>query len=405
MKVLIIGNGGRENALSWKIRQSPSVEHCQMVPAEPKEDLLATALSGGYDLTVVGPEEPLNDGIVDLFKARGLRVFGPSQAGAKLESSKVDAKIFMEKYGIKTAPYEVFDDFYASTAYLRRCRFPLVIKADGLANGKGVVICHTFEEGEKALEDLMVRKQFNQSGERVIIETFLEGFEASMLCITDGVRIKPFISAMDYKRAEDHNRGLNTGGMGAVAPNPFLTRSHLEVFEKEIMEKTLNGIKNEKIDYHGFLYFGLMVTAEDIFVLEYNVRLGDPETQAVLPLMKSDLVDVMLATLDEELEHRSLAWLDKRSCCVVACSGGYPQTFQKHKKITGLERVENNLFLSGVYQKDGEYSTNAGRVLSINAVDDSLENARARCYKDLQNISFEGMYYRKDIGKIEEGGK
>jgi phosphoribosylamine--glycine ligase len=193
--------------------------------------------------------------------------------------------------------------------------------------------------------------------------------------------------------------------MGAVAPNPFLTRSHLEVFEKEIMEKTLNGIKNEKIDYHGFLYFGLMVTAEDIFVLEYNVRLGDPETQAVLPLMKSDLVDVMLATLDEELEHRSLAWLDKRSCCVVACSGGYPQTFQKHKKITGLERVENNLFLSGVYQKDGEYSTNAGRVLSINAVDDSLENARARCYKDLQNISFEGMYYRKDIGKIEEGGK
>jgi phosphoribosylamine--glycine ligase len=404
MKVFIIGNGGRESALRWKILQNPAVQVCYDTRIDQKEDLLQFALSENVDLTIVGPEGPLNDGIVDTFKQHGLLIFGPSREAARLESSKIYAKKFMKKYGIKTASFKEFESISDAKKYIQYCTFPVVIKADGLANGKGVVICGTIEEATKTLEDMMVRKTFGKAGEMVIVEDFLSGFEVSMLCITDGVTIKPFISSMDYKKIGNHDQGLNTGGMGAIAPNPYFSKKLLEIFEKQIMYPTLSGIKNERLDFHGVLYFGLIVHHDEISVLEYNVRLGDPESQAILPLMRSDFLGLVLATLKEDLVNTSIEWYDKHSCCVVASSSGYPLTYQKDKKISGLEKIRNNLFLSGVTYKNGEYYTNGGRVFSINAIADTLESAREKCYQDLTKVDFDGIYYRKDIGTIKEVG-
>lgn len=415
MKVLIVGNGGREHAIAWKVAKNPVVEKIYCAPGnggthiEEKcencnitdiDELLTFAKEEKIDLTIVGPEVPLVAGIVDKFKAAGLKVFGPAKEAAQLEGSKDYSKAFMKKYGVKTAVYESFTDKEKAISYLKTSEYPIVIKADGLAAGKGVVICQDFKEACETVEEFMVKDIFKGSGKKIVIEEFLEGVEASILSITDGETIiLPFISAKDHKTIFDENKGPNTGGMGAIAPNPYCSEEVLKQFEQDIMKPTLEGIKKEGLDYTGIIFFGVMINKKGTYLLEYNVRLGDPETQAVLPMMKSDLVELINAALDKKLDKFNLEWEKGASCCVVAASKGYPGKYETGYEITGVKEA-NKVFAAGAEYKNNALVTSGGRVLCAQALGTSLEEAIKKAYKELDKIKFDGIYFRKDIGKI-----
>lgn len=414
MNILIVGSGGREHAIAWKVAQNNSVkkvycapgnggtaveEKCENINIENINSLAAFAKENNIELTIVGPEVPLMEGIVDKFKALGLKIFGPSADAALLEGSKAYAKAFMKKYNVKTAAYEVFEDKNEALKFLKACEYPIVIKADGLAAGKGVVICEDYEQAENTVIEFMVKDIFKGSGKKLVIEEFLEGPEASILSITDGETIIPFVSAKDHKQIYDGGKGPNTGGMGAICPNPYCTEEILEAFKKDVMEPTLKGLKEEGLDFAGIIFFGIMITKKGPYLLEYNMRFGDPETQAVLPLMNSDLVELIYASIDKKLSQFELRWNNGASCCVVAASQGYPGKYNTDLEITGMSKA-NRVFAAGVKYEDGVLKTNGGRVLCTEALGDTVDEAIDKAYKDLKNISFEGIYYRNDIGKL-----
>lgn len=416
MKILIVGSGGREHTMAWKCSKSPLVEKifcapgnggthnedkCENVNINEIDELLKFALENNIDLTIVGPEAPLCDGIVDIFKEKGLKIFGPSKKAALLEGSKAFSKEFMGKYDVKTAEYAVFQNDRDALKYLEKCRYPVVIKADGLAAGKGVAICKDYSEAEEAIKSFMVEDIFKGAGRKIVIEEFLEGVEASILSITDGETIIPFISSKDHKQIFDNDLGPNTGGMGTIAPNPYCSKEVLEEFQRDIMLPTLKGIKEEKMDFIGIIFFGVMICKSGVYLLEYNVRMGDPETQVVLSLMKSDFVDLILSALEHKLSSYNMNWNGGYACCIVAASGGYPTKYEKGFEIENIENIDNKLFAAGVKYEDSKLVTSGGRVLAVTAVGSTLEEAREKAYKDMEKIHFKDMYYRRDIGKVK----
>ncbi|AGX42306.1 phosphoribosylamine--glycine ligase [Clostridium saccharobutylicum] len=413
MKLLLIGSGGREHALAWKFAQSKKVEKifvapgnggtaienkCENVNITDIDELVKFAQNENVDLTVVGPEDPLTKGIVNKFKKEGLKIFGPAENGAKLEGSKSFSKEFMKKYGVKTAQYETFTNVDEALKYLEICEYPTVVKADGLAAGKGVAICANKQEAEEAVKSYMVEDIFNGAGQTIVIEEFLEGVEASILSITDGKTIIPFISGKDHKQIFDGGKGPNTGGMGVLAPNPYVTEAVMKEFEENIMAKTLNGIKEEGFDYKGIIFFGIMITKKGTYLLEYNVRMGDPETQSVLYLMESDLVEVIEAALREELDKIEIKWKDGVCINVVLASNGYPGNFTKGYEIKIDEKVKDKVFLAGAKFENGILKTNGGRVLSVIGLGKDTEEARKDAYNNIKYVQFEGAYCRTDIG-------
>ena len=413
MNILLIGSGGREHALAWKLAKSKKIDKIYVAPGnggtakENKciniditdiEELIKFAKENNIDLTVVGPEEPLINGIVDRFKEEGLKIFGPGKSGARLEGSKSFSKDFMKKYGVKTAEYEVFYKEDNAKEYLKTCKYPVVIKADGLAAGKGVVICESLEEALETIDLFMVSDIFKGAGKKVVIEEFLEGVEASILSITDGHTIIPFLSAKDHKQIFDGNKGPNTGGMGALCPNPYVTEEILEDFRVNIMEKTLVGIREENFDFKGIIFFGIMITESGAKLLEYNVRMGDPETQSVLSLMETDLLDLIEASLDERLNEIEVKWKDGFCLNVVMSSNGYPKSIKTGYKINILDDVKEDVFIAGAKLNDNDLVTSGGRVLSVIGRGKTIEEARENVYKNIEKVSFEGAYFRKDIG-------
>lgn len=413
MKLLLIGSGGREHALAWKLAQSKKVEKifvspgnggtaienkCENVNITDINELVQFAKKEVIDLTIVGPEDPLTKGIVNKFKKEGLKIFGPAENGAKLEGSKSFSKDFMEKYGVKTAEYATFTDVNEALKYLDICSYPTVVKADGLAAGKGVIICENKEEAIEAINTCMVDDAFNGAGKTIVIEEFLEGVEASILSITDGKTIIPFISGKDHKQIFDGGKGPNTGGMGVMAPNPYVTEEVLKDFEENIMEKTLIGIREEGFDYKGIIFFGIMITSKGVYLLEYNVRMGDPETQSVLYLMESDLVELIEAALREELDTTEVKWKDGVCINVVLASKGYPGKFNKGYEITIDEKVKGKVFLAGAKFENGVLRTNGGRVLSVIGCGGDIEQARKEAYENIKYVNFKDSYYRTDIG-------
>ena len=415
MKVLVVGSGGREHALVWKLAQSPLVEKVYCAPgndgmkeaqlvnikADDLNALAEFAQKEAIDLTVVGPEVPLTMGIVDLFQEKGLKIFGPSKAAAEIEGSKAFAKDLMAKYNIPTAAYGVFTESDKAIQFAKKIGVPCVVKADGLAAGKGVLICEKMEDAENAIKDILVDNKFGSAGSRVVVEEFLEGQEVSVLAFADGEHIVPMVSAQDHKRIFDNDKGLNTGGMGAYSPAPIYTDDVRAVVEKEVLAKTLEAMKKEGRDFSGVLYAGLMLTKDGPKVLEFNARFGDPETQAVLPRLESDLAEIMLAVCDKKLDQMEIKWSDNPCVCVVLASGGYPETSEKGKVITGLEKAADNalVFHAATKLVDGAYQTNGGRVLGISAQDETIVRAITKAYKAVSEISFENMQYRTDIGK------
>jgi phosphoribosylamine--glycine ligase len=416
MKVLIIGSGGREHALVSKVSENSSVDKiycapgnggtsrenkCENVNITKMDELLNFAIKNKIDITIVGSEEWLVQGIVDKFKKNGLKILGPSQKAAMLEGSKAFSKEFMKKYGIKTAAYAVFENDNDATEYLKNCEYPVVIKADGLAAGKGVVICDDCAQAQKSINDFMILDIFKGSGKKIVIEEFLVGIEASILSITDGKIIIPFISSKDHKQIFDGDKGPNTGGMGVIAPNPYCDKSVLDEFCENILSPTLKGIQQEEMDYTGIIFFGIMITNKGIYLLEYNVRFGDPETQAVLPLMKSDFTELLISALDGKLTDFNLEWKDGHSCCVIAASKGYPGNYSTGLEISELNKLEGKLYVAGASETDGIMKTAGGRVLGVTGFGETLEKAREMAYGDMEKIRFEGMQYRKDIGKLD----
>lgn len=413
MKILLVGSGGRESAIAFKIIQNEKVseiyvapgnggtalyEKCENINITDIDELLSFAKENNIDLTIVGPEEPLTKGIVDKFRSEGLRIFGPDKKGAELEGSKSFSKDFMKKYGVSTAEYEVFYDAEKAKAYLETCSYPIVIKADGLAAGKGVVICEELNTALDTIDLFMVQDMFKGAGKKVVIEEFLVGIEASILSITDGKTIIPFLSAKDHKQIFDGNKGPNTGGMGVVCPNPYVTDGVLKDFYENIMDKTLMGIREEGMDFKGIIFFGIMITEKGVKLLEYNVRMGDPETQSVLTLMKTDLLDLIEKALDEKLEDSEVEWEEGYCVNVVLSSKGYPD-----KACTGYEiEIDNtelsNVFVAGAKLEEGKLITNGGRVLSVVGKGRTLEEAREAAYKIREKVNFEGAYCRSDIG-------
>ena len=419
MKVLIVGSGGREHAIAWKVAQSPKVdkiycapgnagieEFAECVPIQAMEfdKLVAFAKEQAIDLTVVGMDDPLVGGIVDAFEAEGLRVFGPRKNAAILEGSKAFSKDLMKKYGIPTAAYETFDTPEAALKYLETAPVPIVLKADGLALGKGVLICNTREEAKEGVKTLMLDKQFGHAGDRIVVEQFMTGREVSVLSFVDGKTIKIMTSAQDHKRAKDGDQGLNTGGMGTFSPSPFYTPEVDEFCKKHIYQATVDAMKAEGREFKGIIFFGLMLTADGPKVLEYNARFGDPETQVVLPRMKNDIVDVFEACVDGTLDQIDLQFEDNAAVCVVLASDGYPEHYEKGKKITGLENFKDKdgyyVFHAGSkFDAEGNVLTNGGRVLGVTATGKDLKEARANAYKATEWVEFGNKYMRHDIGK------
>jgi phosphoribosylamine---glycine ligase len=413
MKVLIIGSGGREDAIVGKISQNEQVDaiycapgnggtynnkKCENINLSKIDDLLQFALEKKIDLTIVGPEEPLVNGIVDKFRENGLKIFGPTKKAAQLEGSKAFSKQFMKKYGIKTAEYGVFTNKKEAVEYLKQCDYPIVVKADGLAAGKGVCICEDFNQAEGIIDDYMINDIFNGAGRKIVIEEFLEGIEASILSITDGETIIPFISCMDHKQIYDGNKGPNTGGMGSISPNPVCTEEVLKEFNDNIMQPTLKGIKKEQLDFIGIVFFGIMICKKGVYLLEYNVRMGDPETQAVLPLMKSDFIELILCALNKKLFSYKIDWHEKHSCCVVATSNNYPGKYETGYEITNYSNVNNKLYIAGANYCENKLVTTGGRVLAVTATNETLDDAIKSAYDDIKKIKFSGIYFRKDIG-------
>lgn len=417
MKVLIIGSGGREHCLAWKIAQSSRVDKIYCAPGNGGTSLVAEninisitdinsllefAVKKGIDLTVVGPEAPLVAGIVDKFESKGLKIFGPSQSLALLEGSKVFAKELMRKYDIPTADFKVFDNPKEAKEYIVNRSLPLVVKADGLAAGKGVMVCSSLEEAQKAIDSIMVERQFGNAGIKVVIEDCLKGEEVSLLVFTDGKAIIPLVSSQDYKRIYDKDKGPNTGGMGAYSPVPFINKSILDSIIEKIFTPLINGLSQEGKIYKGILYAGLMIKDNNPYVLEFNVRFGDPETQVILPKLKSDLVEIMVKTIEGKLEEVELKWDKKFSLGVVLASGGYPGDYKKNKVIKGLDSLNGHkgifIFHAGTRVNNNNFITDGGRVLNMVGLGNTAKEARDSVYSAVNNIEFEGMYYRKDIG-------
>ena len=418
MRILIVGSGGREHAIAWKCAQSKRVDkifcapgnagigqiaECVPITAMEFDKLVAFAKEQKIDLTIIGMDDPLVGGIVDAFEAAGLRVFGPRKNAAILEGSKAFSKDLMKKYNIPTAGYETFNSPEAALEYLKTAEYPTVLKADGLALGKGVLICNTREEAETGVKTLMLDKQFGSAGDRIVIEEFMTGREVSVLSFVDGHTIKIMTSAQDHKRAKDGDKGLNTGGMGTFSPSPFYTAEVDEFCKKYIYQATVDAMKAEGREFKGIIFFGLMLTPKGPRVLEYNARFGDPETQVVLPRMKNDIIDVFEACIDGTLDKIDLEFEDNAAVCVVLASDGYPEKYEKGKLITGLEAFDNNpgyyCFHAGTKRTDEGFVTNGGRVLGITATGSDLKTARANAYKATEWVSFENKYMRHDIGK------
>ena len=419
MKVLIVGGGGREHAIAWKVAKSPKVEKLYCAPgnagiAEVAEcvnigvmefdKLTAFARENQIDLTIIGPDDPLAAGAVDAFEAAGLRVFGPRKNAAILEASKAFSKDLMKKYGIPTAAYETFTSPEAALAYLETAKMPIVLKADGLALGKGVLICKDLEEAQEGVKTLMLDKQFGSAGDEIVIEEFMTGREVSVLSFVDGKTIKIMTSAQDHKRAKDGDQGLNTGGMGTFSPSPFYT-ADVDAFCKEhIYQKTVDAMRAEGRKFKGIIFFGLMLTADGPKVLEYNARFGDPETQVVLPRMKNDIVDLFEACIDGTLDQVDLQFEDNAAVCVVLASDGYPEHYEKGFPIHGLEHFKDAdgyyVFHAGSkFDAEGQIVTNGGRVLGVTATGKTLKEARANAYTATEFITFDNKYMRHDIGK------
>ena len=417
MKVLIVGSGGREHAIAWKMAQNKNVEkmycapgnagieeyaECVNIGAMEFDKLAAFAKEKAIDLTVIGMDDPLVGGIVDVFEAQGLRVFGPRKNAAILEGSKAFSKDLMKKYHIPTAAYENFDDPEKALAYLKTAKFPIVLKADGLALGKGVLICQTLEEAKDGVKSIMQDKKFGASGNRMVIEEFMTGREVSVLSFVDGKTIKTMTSAQDHKRAGDGDTGLNTGGMGTFSPSPFYTKEVDEFCKKYIYQPTVDAMAAEGREFKGIIFFGLMLTADGPKVLEYNARFGDPETQVVLPRLKTDLMEIFEACVDGTLDKVDVQWEDNAAACVVMASGGYPVSYKKGYEITGLEDAEAmeniTVFHAGTALKDGKFVTNGGRVLGVTGVGNNLDEAIKTAYEGVAKIDFKDKHFRKDIG-------
>ncbi len=417
MKVLVVGGGGREHAIIWKLSQSDKVskiycapgnggisELAECVPIGVMEfdKLTEFAKSNNIDLTVVAPDDPLAAGAVDAFEAAGLKAFGPNKAAAIIEGSKAFSKDLMKKYGIPTAAYEVFDNSTDAVEYIKaQDKFPIVVKADGLALGKGVIIAKTLDEAERAVHEIMDDKVFGAAGGKVVIEEFLTGPEISVLAFTDGNTMKPMVSAQDHKRAYDNDEGPNTGGMGTFSPSRIYTDEVANECMKNIFIPTMNAMNSEGRKFKGVLYFGLMKTPDGVKVIEYNCRFGDPETQVVLPRLKSDLFDIFNAVVDEKLDEVEVEWADNACVCVVLASGGYPKSYEKGYKISGLDAAKAQgalVFHAGTKLENGEILTNGGRVLGITALGDDLDSAIKQAYDYVKLVDFKDAHYRHDIG-------
>ncbi|UUV17450.1 phosphoribosylamine--glycine ligase [Fusobacteria bacterium ZRK30] len=416
MKILIIGSGGREHAIAWKFAQNSKVEkiyvapgnagtelldRCENIDLSNIEEMVEFAAKNKIGLTMVGSEELLVEGIVDKFEEKGLTVFGPDKKSAILEGSKAYSKDFMKKYGVKTAAYEIFTDYDSAVKYLDEIEYPTVVKASGLAAGKGVIIAQNKDEAVEAVRDMILDHKFSEAGSEIVIEEFLVGVEASILSITDGNTIVPFISAKDHKKIGEGEIGLNTGGMGVIAPNPYVTSEIMKGFIDDIMTPTLEGLKAEKMKFNGVIFFGLMITEKGVYSLEYNMRLGDPETQAVLPLMENDFLEILEMCIDGNLDKVKMDWKDASACCVVGVSGGYPENYNKGYEITGLSDVDDLVFIAGAKLEEDKLLTNGGRVINIVSLGENLKTACENTYSSMDKINFEGVYCRRDIGKID----
>ncbi|POP30974.1 phosphoribosylamine--glycine ligase [Lactonifactor longoviformis] len=418
MKVLIVGSGGREHAIAWSVAKSPKVDkiycapgnagiaeyaECVEIGAMEFDRLTAFAKENAVDLTIVGMDDPLVGGIVDAFEAEGLRVFGPRKNAAILEGSKAFSKDLMKKYNIPTAAYENFTDAQAALNYLETAEYPIVLKADGLALGKGVLICNTLEEAQEGVKTIMLDKQFGTAGNIMVIEEFMTGREVSVLSFVDGKTIKTMTSAQDHKRAKDNDEGLNTGGMGTFSPSPFYTEEVDAFCRENIYQATVDAMAAEGRPFKGIIFFGLMLTEKGPRVLEYNARFGDPEAQVVLPRMKNDIIEVVEACVDGTLDQIDLQFEDNAAVCVVLASDGYPVAYEKGFPIHGLEAFKDRdgyyVFHAGTKFKDGEIVTNGGRVLGVTAKGKDLREARKNAYKAIDWIEFENKYHRNDIGK------
>lgn len=418
MKILVIGSGGREHAIAWKLSQSSRVDkiycapgnagiaqiaECVPIAAMEFEKLAEFAISNSIDLTVVGMDDPLVGGIVDVFEEKGLRIFGPRKNAAILEGSKGFSKDLMKKYGIPTAAYERFDDPDAAIEYLKSARLPIVLKADGLALGKGVLICSTLDEAIAGVRTLMCDRQFGSAGDTIVIEEFMTGREVSVLSFVDGKTVKVMTSAQDHKRAKDGDQGLNTGGMGTFSPSPFYTDEINEYCMKNIYQPTVDAMRAEGREFKGVIFFGLMLTPDGPKVLEYNARFGDPETQVVLTRMENDIVDVFEACVDGTLDSVDLKFDKGAAVCVVLASDGYPLHYEKGLPISGLEAFDGKkdyfVFHAGTKLADGRFVTNGGRVLGVTALGSNLKDARAKAYAATKWVSFDNKYMRHDIGK------
>lgn len=413
MNILLIGSGGREHAIAKKFSQNNNVKKiycapgnggmhiekkCENINIESIEDLLMFAKENNIDLTFVGPEKPLVEGIVDIFTKEGLKIFGPNQKGAQLEGSKSFSKDFMSKYGVKTAKYAVFTNYDQALKYIEKEEYPIVIKADGLASGKGVYICQTVSKAKNSIKEIMIDNIFDGAGSKIVVEEYLEGVEASILSITDGETIIPFISAKDHKQIFDGGLGPNTGGMGVISPNPFYTKDIEDNFTNNIMMPTLHGIKEEFSNFCGIIFFGIMITAKGTYLLEYNVRLGDPETQSVLELMQNDFFDLVQSAINKNLSEFKMSWKDEYSCNVVLASEGYPgkiKTGYEIKLVDGLK----DIYIAGAKCSNNILYTSSGRVASVVGRGKSLDEAINNAYKRIGKIDFKGKHMRGDIGK------
>ena len=414
MKIMVVGGGGREHAIIKKIKENKDVEKIYALPgnggmakdaelvnigATDIEKAVEFAVENKIDYAVVAPDDPLVLGMVDALEEKGIPCFGPRKNAAIIEGSKVFSKDLMKKYNIPTAQYEVFTDADEALKYVESCPIPTVVKADGLALGKGVIIAMTREEAKNAVVLIMKDKQFGKSGDSIVIEEFLTGPEVSVLSFTDGKTVVPMISSMDHKRAGDNDTGLNTGGMGTVAPNPYYTKAIADECMEKIFLPTIDAMNKEGRTFKGCLYFGLMLTEKGPKVIEYNCRFGDPETQVVLPLLESDLLTVMRAVTDENLADCEVKFSDKSACCVIMASEGYPVKYEKGYEITIPEEVEDNVYVAGAKLENGKLLTNGGRVLGVTKIADTLEQAIALSYNAVEKVCFGNAYYRHDIGQ------
>ena len=416
MNILLVGGGGREHAIAEKLSENKRVKKiycapgnggtaemalCENISQTSVDELVSFAVDNNIDLTIVGPEALLVEGIADAFEAKGLKIFAPNSASAKLEGSKAYAKEFMTKHGIRTARFERFDNSEKACKYLEEINeFPIVIKADGLAAGKGVIIPEDLETAKQTVIAMLDENLFDSAGSTIVIEEFLVGVEASILSFCDGETILPLVSAKDHKRAMDGDKGENTGGMGAIAPNPHVNDEIMQDFYKNIMNPTLEGIKAEKLGFMGVIFFGLMITEKGVYLIEYNTRMGDPETQAVLPLLESDLLETIEKALDKKLDSVTLNWKPAYSTCVTMVSGGYPGEFKKGYEITGLNNLDTEYYIAGAQKENGKLLTSGGRVLNIVSLGDTRESSREKAYAEIKKVKFTNAYYRSDIGKI-----